>query len=104
MSQAARPSGSCLARLLWFGIGPVIMLILAAANIERGGGWLTTIDVAFFIVLAVTILARVIDFKTGNPQTATGAPATSGHLRRYVPGILLVAGAVWSVANLIGNR
>lgn len=104
MSEAARPSGSCLARLIWFGIGPAIMLILAAVNIERGGGWLTTVDVAYFVVLAVTILARVVDFKTGNPQTATGAPATSAHLRRYVPGILLVAVAVWGVANLIGNR
>jgi phosphatidylserine synthase len=104
MSEAARPSGSCLARLIWFGIGPAIMLILAMVNMERGGGWLTTIDVAYFVVLGITILARVIDFKTGNPQTATGMPATSVHLRRYVPGILLVATAVWGVTNFIGNR
>lgn len=104
MSEAARPSGSCLARLIWFGIGPAIMLILAAVNTERGGGWMSTIDVAYFVVLGATILARVVDFKTGNPQTATGEPATSAHLRRYVPGILLVAIGVWSVTNLIGNR
>jgi len=104
MSQAAQPTGSCLARLVWFGIGPALMLILAIVNLEHGGGWMSTSDVIYFVVLGVTILARYLDFQSGNAQTATGAPATSAHLRWYVPGISLVALAVWGIANLIGNR
>ena len=78
--------------------------ILTALNAERGGGWMTAVDVAFFVVLGLTILARCLDFRAGNPQTAMGTPATSAHLRRYVSLAVLVGLAVWGIANLIGNH
>jgi hypothetical protein len=103
MSDAAQPSGSCLIRLVWFMIGPAAMLILAVTSMERGGGWLTGLDIAFFVALAVTILARCIDFRLGRPQTASGTPATAAHLRRYIPSVFVVGVLVWTIANAIGN-
>jgi hypothetical protein len=104
MSDAAQSSGSCFIRLVWFMIGPAAMLILAATKMERGGGWLTGLDIAFFIMLALTILARCIDFRLGRPQTASGTPATAAHLRRYIPLMLVIGVLVWTMTNVIGNR
>jgi hypothetical protein len=103
MTEIARSNGSCLLRLVWFGIGPVMMLILAMINMDRGGGWLTTVDVSYFIALGTTIAARILDFRSGRAKTAAGVPATQAHLQRYVPGVLLVALAVWAITNAIGN-
>lgn len=80
------------------------MLILAMLNLERGGGWMTAIDLAYFVVLGITILARVLDFQTEVRRQRWEHHSTSADLRRYVPGILLVGLAVWRIANLIGNR
>jgi hypothetical protein len=83
--------------------GPAAMLICTIVIIETGNGWFTGADFAFLIALAVTVLARCLDFRAGNPRTAMGEPAQPNHLRRYVPAALVLGLAVWSVANLIGN-
>lgn len=70
----------------------------------EGGGWLTSRDFAFFIVLAATIFGRYLEFRGGDPRTLTGEPATPAHLRRYVAAALCIGLAVWLLANLIGNN
>jgi hypothetical protein len=84
-------------------IGPAAMLVLTLIIADRGNGWFTAADIAFLTMLAVTILARWLDFRGGHPQTAMGEPAKPAHLRRYVPAALLLGLAVWTAANLIGN-
>ncbi len=103
MSETAQSSGSCLVRMIWFMVGPAVMLILAAVNLDRGGGWLTGVDIAFLVTLAITILARCIDFRLGRPETAAGTPATPADLRRYIPLVIAIAGMVWAITNVIGN-
>lgn len=104
MSESVNPSGSCLVRMVWFLIGPAALFILAVLILERGGGWLTRLDILYFAFLFVTVAARGLDFYFGNPLTASGTPATTAHLARYAPGVLLLGLAVWVAANLIGNR
>lgn len=104
MSQEVPSSGSCLARLVWFMFGPATMLVLVIMLLETGNGWFTPPSIAFLIVLGVTVLARCLDFRAGNPQTVTGGPAVRAHLYRYVPAALLLGLSVWAVANVIGNR
>ena len=104
MSNDVHGSGSCLLRLVWFLFGPAIMLILTIVNIDRGGGWFTGVDIAFFIALAITIAARWIDFGRGQSRTATGTLATIADLRRYVPLAIAAGILVWGIANFIGNR
>jgi hypothetical protein len=80
------------------------MLILTIVNIDRGGGWFTGVDVAFFIALGITVIARCIDFRLGQSRTASGTPATAADLRRYVPLALLAGFLLWGIANLVGNH
>jgi hypothetical protein len=65
-------------------IGPFLLLVMATAVISQGRGWATAADVGFFVVLGGIVLARVADFRGGDRRTATGQPASSHDLRRYV--------------------
>ncbi|MEX0641451.1 MAG: hypothetical protein WD468_02055 [Pirellulales bacterium] len=92
-----------LARLFWMMIGPLLLFILAFANVMNDEGWLTAADIGFFVVLLATVYARWREFRSDDGRTAEGEPATAVEFRRYV--VLLVGGgvAVWLVANLLGN-
>lgn len=100
----SNPTGSCLTRLLWMMVGPMLLLVLSITIINSGNGWLTGLDITFFVVLAGMLLARWFDFRAGDPRTAAGDPATPGHLRWYVPLTLVIGLAVWAAANAIGNH
>lgn len=100
----SNPAGSCLTRLLWMMVGPMLLLVLTINIINSGSGWLTAADIAFFIVLSGMLLARWFDFRAGDPRTISGDPATPRHLRRYLPLTLTIGLAVWATANAIGNH
>lgn len=93
-----------LGRIVWMMLGPLALVLLAVRIAYLGQGWLTGVDVAFLAVLGGVILARWLEFRGGNPQTATGEPATPDHLRRYSLAVLAVGLAVWVLANLLGNH
>ncbi len=92
------------ARIFWMMIGPLTLAILAYAIVNVGSGWLTVADIAFFLVLGGVVLARWIEFQGGNPQKATGEPATPADLHRFVVVTLILGLVVWVIANLIGNH
>jgi hypothetical protein len=71
-------------RLLWMMVGPFTLFLLALAIAEQRGGLLTLPSLAFFPVLGITMLGRWLEFRVGHPVTATGEPATTEHLRRYL--------------------
>ncbi len=61
-------------------------------------------DFAYFVVLASLIFARWLEFRGGDPRTATGEPAAMIHFRRYAWIVLGIGLGLWIVANLIGNH
>jgi hypothetical protein len=91
-------------RFLWMMLGPCLLVMLAVSILTAGSGWLTGLDVLYFIVLAFTLLGRWWEFRGGNPLTSTGEPATMDHLRRYCVVMSSVAVGLWILANLVGNH
>ena len=92
-------------RVFWMMLGPALMLVCIAMILNaQGAGWKTSIDLAFFVILAATIGGRVIEHLGGNPRNGLGEPATAWELRRYVLVAVPLAIAAWCVANYIANR
>lgn len=96
--------GVAFARIIWMMIGPLVLAMLGFNIISNGAGWFTVTDVAYFIVLAVVLGARWLEFRSGQGQTAEGEPLTEAGLRRYLLLTALVGIGVWAGANLIGNH
>ena len=61
-------------------------------------------DVLFFLALGGVLAARLIEFRGGDPQTATGQPATRDDLRFYMIVTPLTGLIAWVIANAIGNH
>jgi hypothetical protein len=93
-----------LARGFWTTIGPLLLLTLLAIILTTGRGWLTAVDVIFFLALGGLLAARVIEHRGGDPQTATGQPATQDDLRFYLMVTPLAGLIAWVLANAIGNH
>jgi hypothetical protein len=91
-------------RLCWMIVGPFALGVCAVGIAGRRDGWLSLLDVMYFVALAVTLVGRWTEFRSGAPLTATGEPATADDLRRYAVGLGLIGLGAWVVANLIGNR
>ena len=92
-----------LSRLYWMMVGPIILGMMAFVIARDGNGWLTAADFGYFGALALTMMARWLEFRGSNPQTADGQPATSGHLRRYLMMLSVIGIASWVLANIVGN-
>ena len=105
--MTAQASGSSavaiFARIFWM-LGPVLLFVLAASIARSGGGWWTTLDMIYLAMLPALIVARLIEFQVGQPQTTNEEPATLADLQRYALGVVVVAMAVWVLANLLGNH
>lgn len=91
-------------RLLWFLVGPMVLLILSAEILRVGAGWLTLLDLAYFAVTGLMIWGRWVEQCSGNATLATGEPATWAHFRRYVTYLVPIAAAIWLAANGVGNH
>ena len=92
-------------RVFWMMLGPALLLVCIAIILNApGAGWRTTIDLAYFLVLAATIGGRFIEHGGGSPRNGLGEPATAWELRRYVLVAVPLAIAAWCVANYIANR
>ena len=103
-SPQATPLHLLFVRMMWIAIGPGILLLTLFKIAENGTGWITALDVLFFVVLAITIASRWWDFNRGDRTTTTGEIATLDHMRRYTV-IMVVLGVVaWIVANVLGNH
>jgi hypothetical protein len=89
---------------MWMMLGPLALCILTFLIMSAGTGWATGLDAAFFLTLGAILLGRYLEFRGGNPQTATGEPAAPEDLPRFLL-VCSVAGLVaWVVANLVGNH
>lgn len=103
--MTTKPSeAAAFARIFWMMIGPMLMFLFVGNIVLNGNGWLTFADVAFLTLLGGVALARYVEFRAGQAQTATGEPATAAHVQRYILITLAVGAGVWVFANLLGNH
>jgi peptidoglycan/LPS O-acetylase OafA/YrhL len=89
--------------MYWVLFGPAILVLLTLQN-ASGNRWFDAADFFFLALLAGLFAARWVEFRAGNPQTASGDPATPQNLRRYILATLLIGLGAWVLANLIGNH
>ena len=101
-----QPTGSMFvlfSRVFWMMLGPMTLGLLTLTIISIGTSWFTPADFAFLAVLGALLLARCIEFSSGDPRNAMGEPASPGDLRQYILGTIVLGLVLWVVANLIGN-
>jgi hypothetical protein len=93
-----------LGRAFWVMLGP---LLLTASGLmivlQTRTGWLTGADITFLATLVLIVLGRWAEFSGGQPETATGEPATEEHFRRFTAVVLLGGLALYVLANLVSN-
>lgn len=93
-----------LARVSWIMFGPVALVVTTAGIVMRGGGWLTTLDLLFALIVGWMVLGRWIEYRGGAAMTAGGNLATAHQINRYLVGLPVAAAALWVVANALGNH
>jgi len=93
-----------LSRLVWMFIGPLSLGIIAYRTVTQRDGWFTFRDAVCVVTLALMIIARWLEIRSGPTETATGEPATMEHFKRYVKVLLPVTIAAWCIVKVIGNH
>ena len=91
-------------RIFWMMAGPILLVILGLMIAQQDTGWLTMLDIAFFLVLGGMLLGRWVEYRAGGAMTGMGEPATLDDVRRYVLAASLLGVGGWIVANLVGNH
>lgn len=102
--EQIRSARVLFARLTWMFFGPIALLLATLAILTNQGGWATVADVVFLIALIAMAVGRVVEFRAGNAQTATGEPATASDLRRYLIGLAIIGPVIFLAANLMGQH
>lgn len=95
---------SLLARLTWVLLGPVVLGLLTVGILSTGSGWLTVLDLAFMLVVALMLLGRWHEARSGSAMTLYGQPATPEQCRRYLRVLPAAALVLWLLANVLGNH
>jgi hypothetical protein len=93
-----------LVHLVWLVFGPIALFVALYGIINSGTGWFTILDALFFLVVAMTIVARWADQKSGQGTTADGDPSTWNDFRRYATRLALLSAVAWIAANILGNH
>ncbi len=92
----------CLLRLLWMGIGNLVLVGAAALILQRGA--LSAYDVLYWATVVGLGVVRYLDVALYGGTTADNRPATMADFRRYLLILGAVAVAVWAACHLIGPR
>jgi hypothetical protein len=103
-TAGGQTASAVFGRLFWMMVGPFMLAIFAISIIRRTDGWFSPLAGLYFLALGGMLLGRWLEFRSGQPLTAMGTPATAAHLRRYALVLSLLGIAGWVLANLIGNR
>jgi hypothetical protein len=91
-------------RLCWMLVGPFVLAVCTIGIARWGDGWLSPLDMVYFLVLCGMLVGRWSEFRYSQPMTATGECATADHLRRYVWVTSGLGLAIWVGAKLVGNQ
>ncbi len=88
-----------LARPFWMFLGNFILMICAANILVGESSSTRTSDIILWSAVAAMIIVRFLDIKFLDGLTATGAPASIAHWRRYAIVLVLCSAAIWAVAH-----
>lgn len=102
-TQAISSFRVLLARVLWTMVLPVVLFLAAYRIVDRGNGWFTAWDLAFWVVVALMLGCRGVEQRSGEATTLTGKASTPQHFLRYAVALFVATGLVWIIANVIGN-
>ncbi len=102
-THTSTPFLAILGRVFWMMLGPMLLVLMTFMIATTGNGWLTHADFGFLGILVAIMIARWLEFRGGNPQTAEGQPATPAHLRRYLIAVVVLGLGLWVMANVVGN-
>lgn len=91
-------------RLMWFIIGPLVLIFVTYGIVTNGDGWLTGKNATYLVSVALMVWGRWVEQRSGCATLADGKPATWEHFRRYVRYMLPGAAVVWLAANVVGNH
>lgn len=78
-----------LGRLLWVLVGPLGLLAGTLWIIQKGEGWLTAADLAYFLALGAMIVGRWLEHQ--------------GDITRYTLRLCVGGLVLWAAANAVGN-
>ena len=92
------------AHVTWMLYGPFILFLILISIVRLGSGWLTALDIAYFVVVAAMIFCRWFDQRSGQACTTTGEPSTWEDFRRYALLLPPLAIGAWILSNLLGNH
>ncbi|MBI5761297.1 MAG: hypothetical protein HZA46_22530 [Planctomycetales bacterium] len=93
-----------IARISWFFLGPAIIFLLAFQIVRTGSGWATRFDAMFFIVLALIVLCRWYELRSGKGQDSFGNSATLDAFRPFLFRVLPIGLVIWALANVLLTR
>ena len=89
-------------RLFWLIAGNVALSFLALSIAQQRA--FSVRDLAYWVTVAVLIVARYFDITRLGGETKDGEPATLSHWRRYVVVLLVASGALWVLAHRVFPR
>jgi hypothetical protein len=91
--------GGCLVRGFWMILGNVAVLFCAFAILRHRGSFLSVADAIFWAIVVCLGAARCLDVVKLRGHTASGEPASTVHLRRYLLFLVAVCAILWALAH-----
>lgn len=91
---------AALARIYWLGGGAVLVFCAIYIVLQKATFTVYLVNILSVISL---IVIRFIDIKYFNGETMNNQPATLGHWRQYALGLIVLAGILFLVANLLAK-
>lgn len=95
------PSG-CLLRLFWLILGNLALIAVAAQLLLHPRGWISGLDAAYWLFVALILAARYADIRYYKGTTADGKPCKLEDWRRYALLFVLSAGVAWLAVHFLG--
>ena len=90
-------------RVFWMLLGNAILFVSALLIFQSADGKFHTVDTVFWVTAAVLVIARYLDIKFYNGQTATGEPADMSHWRAYTITLLVCSAVVWVLLHMVNS-
>jgi hypothetical protein len=94
-------SAGCLIHLFWLLLGN-IMLLVVAGQLFSGGGKFSWLDILYWLLVFLILLARYADIRYFKGATIEGRPSSMQDWRRHALILILLAGLAWIAIHLWG--
>ncbi len=105
MSSSAPTADSffpALLRAYWMLLGNAAALVIALSIATHGRWSLGWRDVAYWLCVATILASRWFDVERYGGTTGSGDPMTRSMLARWIAGMLVALGVLWTGAQSIG--